>query len=583
MSAEKYSWEHYSSPIEDLRKIFDEIVRDLSADLSVDLAKKLPQRAFSIRCNVEKKHRGDLASEMAFSLAKFLKSSPIDVGKKVADALLKKSDFCEFVDVVPPGFINIGLKNDYFKAKLISFNRSLKDETFFPIIKNKEPRKTLLEYVSANPTGPLHVGHGRWAVVGSVLAKVLKAVGGEVFQEFYVNDGGVQIEALLKSVDEIRNDLPVSKDGYHGEYLLQFKNNSLNPVNALLEQQKEDLKSIEVVFDHFFHETELRKKNADKKIIDFLKKNKLAYEKDGALWFASTLGGDDKDRVLVKSDGSYTYFLVDIAYHATKMERGFFHLIDILGADHHGYVNRISTASRLISEKLFAKESEAAQSAERKSGATNQVEGLFSIDVLIGQQVMLFRSGKPVKMSKRAGEIITLNEVVREVGSDAFRYFMCAQSIGKRIDFDLELAKEKTMNNPVFYLQYAHARCCSLFKKAEAEKINSCNEDQFGDLLAEDRVRSIVNQMLNYGETLLSISKSFEVHHYPRFLYDISAQFHSLYASERFVDFSSEQSIKKSREYLFFVDCFRLFLKTGLALMDISAPQEMKRDEAELN
>lgn len=560
----------YSYPIEDLRKIFGEIVKDFSADFSEDLVKKLPQRAWAIRCNIEKKHRGDLSSEIAFSLAKFLKCSPVDAGKKIADALLQKSNFCEFVDVVNPGFINIGLKNNYFKKKLIDFNHSLKEKTFFPIFKKKELcRKILLEYVSANPTGPLHVGHGRWAVVGSVLAKVLKAVGDEVFQEFYINDGGVQIENLLKSVDEIRKDLPVSEDGYHGEYLLQFKNNSLDPITTLLDQQKEDLKSIEVVFDHFFHETKLRQKNSDQDMIDFLKKNELAYEKDGALWFASTLGGDDKDRVLVKSDGSYTYFLVDIAYHFTKMERGFFHLIDILGADHHGYVNRISTASKLIYQKFFAKKGE-----ERK-----EIDDQFSIDVLIGQQVMLFRLGKPVKMSKRAGEIITLNEVVKEVGADAFRYFMCAQSIGKRIDFDLELAKEKTMDNPVFYLQYAHARCCSLFKKAEEGEIDACSEEEFGDLLSEDRVKTIVNQMLNYSETLVSISKSFEVHHLPRFLYDISAQFHSLYTGERFIDFSSKQMIAKSREYLFFVDCFRSFLKVGLELMDISAPNEMKREE----
>ena len=359
-----------------------------------------------------------------------------------------------------------------------------------------------LEYVSANPTGPLHIGHGRWAVIGSVLASLMQYVGADVRTEFYVNDAGNQINLFKSSVESVKNDEPIPENGYHGSYISDLSNSDKDPLELMLIIQKETLSRIGVNFDLWFSEKSLHDSNSLKRTLDILLESGDAYKKDSAIWFKSTAYGDDKDRVLVKSDNSMTYFLADIAYHRNKLERGFTHLINIWGADHHGYVPRVKAAlSALLSRSNCP------------------------LTVIIGQLVSLRRDGQPVRMSKRTGEMITLDEVVDEIGVDATRYFLIHKSQDTSLDFDLTLAKSQSSDNPVFYIQYAYARICTLLSKfdksslPELAKLTSLHKSE----------RNLITLSLQVYDELWLASKNLNPSKVAHYVYDLAKSFHYFY------------------------------------------------------
>ena len=612
---------------------FLSIREQLLLDIEFGLSRKyglsfvsLPERARIVRRLDGESADLDIATEVAFSLAKQLKKAPVVIAGEIKEFLSQNyTHRYKSVEVAGKGFINISLQDDYLVKKTITQHRLMGSGDYFEAItyeledlfqtflsanekspsskveealeqqtvssdesKDLEdtreeaasgeaalsitedlsiPKKRklplLIEYVSANPTGPLHVGAGRWAVLGDSIGRLMRRMGVKTYCEYYVNDGGNQIKQLNLSVECIRKGLPVPDEGYQGEYLQAFKDNADDPVRVILDGIKQTLKATEAHFDNYFSEMSLRKKGEIEKIIAFLKDSDLAYEKDGALWFASMKGGDDKDRVLVKSDGEYTYFLVDVAYHASKINRGYHHLLDILGADHHGYINRIKAAVAQIFKAMHGEQKE------------------WKFDTLVGQQVMLLRGGVPLKMSKRKGEFVTLEQVLREVGKDAFRYYMLSQDTNSVINFDLEVAKEKSMNNPVYYLQYAHARCHSLIKNAMEKsfgtKVPKRQDFSLMDL-GDVRIRRILVSMLWFADELKMIANSYEIHHLPRYLYKVCSLFHSLYGDTKMIDFSNDDSKNISTQYLFLVEVFQNFLKQGLDILGISAPTRMSDD-----
>ncbi len=486
--------------------------------------------------NPKDKNISDYATNISFKLAGILKSSPM----KIADELIPElSQIFEeemkgaFEVFSLRGFIN-------FKLRPAFCCEYLNKETFSKnLVLTKE--KVLLEYVSANPTGPLHIGHGRWAAMGDSLKRIMEHIGYIVSTEFYINDAGNQIDKLIASIDARRKNIPIPEDGYAGEYVKDLVL-SATPIQDLLLQQSQVLERFKVTFDRWFSEkNELHANGLVGSAVSYMKEKGLTYEQEGALFFRSTDYGDDKDRVLIKADGSYTYFAADIAYHKNKVDRGFNHLINIWGADHHGYIKRVKAS--LFS--LFG----------------NKVE----LEVLLGQLVSLFRDGEEVRMSKRTGEMITLEEVIDDIGSDAGRFFLVSKPADTALDFDLELAKKQSSDNPVFYVQYAHARICSILKTAPmSAKIHE-------GIALEDIEYSLIRFLVHFEDELMIAVQNREPHRIATYLIELANMFHSFYHQCKVI---SED--KKSTEYrLAIIAMVKKVLATGLELLGVSAPEKM--------
>lgn len=479
---------------------------------------------------------GDVAVPIGFMLTKSLKRNPFEIVTELAKKAALLDSF-EKAEPAKPGFLNLFLSVNFIKSQLdeILFNKNALD---FP-----EKEKTiLLEYVSANPTGPLHIGHGRWAALGDSIARLLKKAGYKVMREFYVNDAGKQIKNLKASVEALRKGEPVPEDGYQGEYVKEAVNSELEPNDFFLEKQKQTLKNFQVEFDCFFSERTLYKDELIPKSLNLLQERGFLEEKEGAKWFKSTDFGDDKDRVLVKSDGSYTYFAPDIAYHLTKIERGADKIVDLLGADHHGYVNRITAAVLALSEK--------------------KVE----FECIIGQMVNLFRGGEPVRMSKRTGEMITLEEVIEEIGSDALRYILVSRKHSQTIDFDLEEVKKQSKENPVFYIQYAFARINSIMRKLDKEL--DLNEIKLSSL--EESEKQLLMKVLQFKKELYFSAEEMEPHRLALYLLDLAGLFHRFYEKNRVLDNGVLIEYR-----VFIIQVVAKVLKEGLALLGIDSPERM--------
>lgn len=503
------------------------------------------------------------------------------------------------------GFINFKLGNSYI-TDIISEIINNKNE-YGKL--NKNSQKVLLEYVSANPTGPFHIGHGRWAAMGSALANLLKYAGYDVFQEFYINDAGSQIDNMARSVylrilqqKGINIDFPTDeneiKKYYPGEYLIPLAKdfigehpnfttvaNSYEELDIqaqselkeyskayMLNLQKKLLSKLNVQFDKFFSETSLYKDGLVESTIERMQKNNLTYKEDGALWFKTTDFGDEKDRVLIKQDGKYTYLSPDIAYHINKLERGFNKLINIWGADHHGYVLRMKAALQGLGYDADA------------------------LEVLLGQLVNLKIDGEAVRMGKRK-KMITLEELVDEVGTDSTRYWMIFRNIDTTLDFDVELAKSKSDENPVFYVQYAHARACSILRNATTEKVDTVNNEIKKSLLTEDELNEYISkcstnslaELYNADNTIIDAVKRliFKLEEFKyliessasarapylicKYLQELSAQFHQFYSVTRVITESKEQTLAR----LAVVVAFKTVLSLGLTILGISSPERM--------
>ncbi len=512
---------------------------------------------------------GDYASSLPLKLARAISVNPLAIAKDLAE-LIPSSPEVESVTAAPPGFINFTLKADWLAGQvdaIIAAGDSFGD------IDLGQGSRVQLEFVSVNPTGPLHVGHGRGAILGDTLANVLSASGYEVEKEYYINDAGNQVKAFYRSLYAryqqcLGRDVDMPEDGYQGGYMKELAQElvaekgdgllSRPEEEAVLElgklgldkmiaQIKEDLDMMRVSFDVWFSEQALFDKGQYKKVMSLLQDGGYIVDKEGATWFTSTALGEDKDNVVVRGDGSPTYFASDIAYHYDKfVERKFDQVIDIWGADHQGHVSRMKA-----------------------------VVGALGIDperlkVLIAQMVTLKRGDELVRISKRSGDIITLREVVEEVGADACRFFFVSRSADSQMDFDLELAKKQSADNPVYYVQYGHARIASILRLAEEREIAYADGD-VSRLTAEPEL-ALIRKMLLLPEVVETAANTLEPHHLAYYAQDLAAVFHSFYTKCRVVS-DDDPALTMSRLKL--AAAAKQVLARTLNLMGMNAPDKM--------
>lgn len=512
------------------------------------------------------KEHGDYATNIAMRLSKVARKKPIEIANEIIERLELSSMHISNVEVAAPGFINLMIDKNYVMEVTIQINKENSDYGK-SMIGNHQ--KICLEFVSANPTGYLHVGHGRGAAYGDSLARVMTKAGYIVHKEHYVNDAGNQITNMAYSVYERYKELygfPIDmKDDYYrgkeiiivaenmkSEYGDKFLNNfdleffKTYGTEKLLNNLKKDLSRFHVEFDTWFSEKSLYKSGAVQNVLSLLKEKEYTYTKDGALWLKTTLYTDEKDRVIVKGDGSYTYLLPDIAYHANKLSRGYNHLIDVLGADHHGYIDRLKAAVSMV------------------GGNSNL------IDVEILQMVRVLENGIEVKMSKRSGKAITLSDLIDEVGTDALRYFYVAKSLSTHMDLDLDLMKQKSNDNPVFYAQYAHARICSIFRNAEEEHLEFKPVSKFTKIDVVT-VNNLCLTLLQYPSVIEEVATKRLVHKLTHYIDELSYQLHSYYNDQKVITEDKTLVMEK----LTILNAVRIVLKDALSLIGVSAPEKM--------
>ena len=482
------------------------------------------------------KTNGDYATNISFMLAKEFRKAPPLIAEDIAKELPSyfKDESWLGIEITPcRGFINFRLPVALCYATL--------QEKNFGKNSTSSKDKILLEYVSANPTGPLHIGHGRWAVLGDCIKRIMDWCGYDVSTEFYVNDAGSQIGNLLNSISAIKQGDPLPENGYAGAYVADLVDLE-DPVEAIKDQQKAVLSSLGVAFDKWFSEQDnLHDTNKIADALDSLDTKGHLYKEGPTLFFKSTEFGDDKDRVLIKENGDKTYFAADVAYHYDKANRGYSRLINIWGADHHGYIKRVPAAVHALCG-----------------------EGV-SVEILLGQLVTLFRDGEEVRMSKRTGEMITLEEVIKEIGVDATRFFLIMKSADIHLDFDMELAKKKSNDNPVYYVQYAHARINSILKKSQFKP-------KFHDhIKLEKNEESLLKLMVMFEKEVTHVAQKCEPYRLAHYLLDLSNSFHSFYHSCRVN--VEDQNVSENR--LALISSVKDVIALGLSLLGINAPDSM--------
>ena len=513
-----------------------------------------------------KKEFGDFATNIAMQSARILHQNP----RRIAEALVDNMQeaWLDRAEIAGPGFINFFLRADVIYD---DFAAILSRGSAYGNLPSKEGKPIQVEYVSANPTGPLHVGHGRGAAMGSALVNLLRAAGYQVVSEYYINDAGNQIENLAASVDVRYRELlgekaELPENGYHGADIVDTakriikkdgnKYLSLSPEERLavfkelalkekLAALKEDLAAFNVNYDVWFSERTLHPE-AVQEACHILQDNGNIYEKDGALWLRSTAFGDDKDRVVIRDNGVPTYLAADIAYHRNKFERGFGKVINIWGADHHGYVCRVKAAMAALGYDPA------------------------NLEVLLLQMVSLYRGGELVKMSKRTGQSVTLAELIEEVGTDAARYFFIMRSLDSQLDFDLDLAKAQSNENPVYYIQYAHARICSIFRQAAENNLSIGKKDNLSLLVDETEIK-LIKKIESYAEEIEKSAAEYAPQRIARYAYEIAADFHSFYNKCRILGVAKE--LAEAR--LSLLQGTAEVIRHALAILGVSAPERM--------
>ncbi len=511
---------------------------------------------------------GDISTPVAMMIARQVKRPPREIAEQISKHLCCLGTY-EKVEVAGPGFINIFFKPEYLYEQLKKLLTS-PEETLRMNIGNGQSIQ--IEFVSANPTGPLHLGHGRGAAVGAALSNLLEKAGYSVEREFYINDAGRQVWLLGESVfarycETFGVDYPFPEEGYRGEYIKEiarelkeevaeeYINRRFDEVadffidygvNRMLQWIKRDLEEFGVFFDRWQSEKALYNEGIVQKCHEELRKKGYLYDKDGAVWFKATEFGDDKDRVVIKSDGSPTYFASDIAYHWYKLQRGFDQLVNIWGADHHGYIPRIKAVIKALG-----------QSEEK-------------LHILLVQMVNLLRGGRPVQMSKRAGEFITLREVIQEVGPDTTKFIFLTRRPDSHLDFDIEVAKKESSENPVYYVQYAHARINSIFRNAEEELLKDLEKSDL-TLLRQDEELALIKKILFYMIMFEGAVRELEPHRVTFYLQELAKLFHSFYTKHRVL--GNETELSRARLAL----CKAVFmvLREGLSILGVTAPEKM--------
>jgi arginyl-tRNA synthetase len=513
---------------------------------------------------------GDLSTPVAMSLSKILKKPPKKIAEELVSHITERT-VLERVDIAGPGFINVTFTKGYL---YVGMKNILESGSGFLRENIGQGRRVQIEFISANPTGPLHLGHGRGGATGEALANLLVAAGFQVEREYYINDAGKQIRLLGHSVFARYQQLlgveyPAPEEGYKGGYIEDIAHEIVFKVGSnyiqkrfddsadffidysykrILAGIKEDLNVFGIVFDSWQSERELFQRSQVSKALDDLRSRGFIYEKEQATWFRATAFGDDKDRVIIKQDGEYTYFTSDIAYHRKKIENNYDELIDIWGADHHGYIPRMQAVIQALG---YPKE---------------------KLKVLLVQMVSLLRGGKPVQMSKRAGEFVTLREVIEEVGADTTKFIFLTRRPDSHLEFDLEVAKAQSSENPVFYVQYAHARINSIFAHAREKGIPT---DKLSDadlsLLSNSEERSIIKKLLIYPMIFEGAVKAHEPHRITFYIQELSSIFHPYYNKCRIVT----DDVALSMARLALCEAIRIVLRDGLEILGISAPERM--------
>lgn len=552
-----------------MKKRIEKILQDtLQLSIKEGYLKETPEPDFAIQIPADPGH-GNFATNLAMIIAGSQKNSPRKIAEILIEHLQDKDNLVSKTEIGGPGFINFFIdKNKWYE--FLGTVISLDDKYGASDLGKHE--KIMVEFVSANPTGPIHLGHGRGAALGDSLCRVLNFCGYDAKREFYINDGGRQVKLLGESVysrwKQLKDpDYPFPENGYQGDYVkdlaIEISNetkledldydtatNLLSEIckEKILNGIKEDLIDFRINFDFWYKESELYSSGKIDNTIKVLNQRGLIYENEGALWLKTSLFGDDKDRVIKKNDGELTYFATDISYHFDKWERGFKRVINVWGADHHGYVDRMKAAAK--------------------------AEGIPDnwLDVLLIQLVRLWEGGKEVKMSKRAGRYVTLSELVKDVGVDAVRFIFLSKDNNSPIDFDIDLAKKKDSENPVYYVQYAHARICSVFRKAAEQGLGLPESPgQYFTLLDAEEELSLIRKLAEFSSLVEEIAIDLAPHRLTYYLTELAANFHRYYNKYRIVIEDRNLSIAR----LSLSAAVKIVIKNGLDLLGVSAPEEM--------
>jgi len=535
--------------------------------------KELPSADFpGIEVEIPKiESHGDFSTNMAMVMASVQKMPPHKIAVAITKHIADQEEMLAKTEIAGPGFINFFINTPAWHPVLSEIHTK---DTRYGATDVGKGQKVQVEFVSANPTGPLHVGHGRGAAIGDSVANILRFCGFDVQKEYYINDSGRQIETLGQSVflrykELFDIDIEFPEDCYQGDYIIDLAEQIKNlEGNALLEQDDEksvsycarfasrhitaqirqDLKDFGIEYDDWYSEQSLYDSGKVDTAIDDFKNKNIIYAKDGALWFKTAEFGDEKDRVVVRQNGQATYFASDIAYHQNKFERGFERVIDVWGADHHGYVQRVA--------------------ASIEASGRNRDQ----FDVILVQLVNLLRGGEPIAMSTRAGEFVTLSDVVREVGRDAARFIFLTRHYDSPLDFDLELAKQKTNDNPVFYVQYVHARISSILRKGRERGVEDIAwvDEAIATLKASEEI-NLIKTMSRYPEVLRNSALNMEPHRITFYLMDLASAFHAYYNKHRVL--TDDPLLSHGRLYL--IMAVQKVIRNGLNLLGVSAPEKM--------
>ncbi|MGI2271627.1 arginine--tRNA ligase [Staphylococcus cohnii] len=512
---------------------------------------------------------GDYSTNIAMVLTKIAKRNPREIATAIVDNLDTTAAQVEKVDIAGPGFINFYLDSAYLTAII---TEAINKGNQFGHKAEKNGENILLEYVSANPTGDLHIGHARNAAVGDTLANILEAAGYNVTREYYINDAGNQITNLARSIEARYfealgdNSFEMPEGGYHGKDIINIGKDLAEKqpeikdldeeeriktfrqlgVDYEMQKLRKDLDDFNTHYDSWFSETTLYESGEIKQVLNKMTELGYTYEEDGATWLRTTDFSDDKDRVLIKKDGNYTYFLPDIAYHFDKIERGNDILINLFGADHHGYIQRLKA-----SMETFGVDSE-------------------RLEIQIMQMVRLMQDGQEVKMSKRTGNAITLREIMDEVGVDAARYFLTMRSPDTHFDFDMELAKQESQDNPVYYAQYAHARICSILKQAKEKGVEPSTDADYS-FITNDKAIELMKKIAEFESTIENAAAHRAPHRMRNYIQDLAAHFHKFYNDEKVLT----DDLEKTQALIALIDAVRITLHNALNLVGVTAPVSM--------
>jgi arginyl-tRNA synthetase len=517
----------------------------------------------------EKAH-GDFATNMAMQLTRIARKNPREIATQIVEGIDRQKAHIKEIEVAGPGFINFFIDRSYLTDVLREIEAA--GEQYGRTDAGKG-EKVLVEFVSANPTGSLHLGHARGAAIGDVLCNVMDAAGYDVTREYYINDAGNQIRMMALSLEAryleaLGQEAEFPEDGYRGQDIIDIGKKLAEEegdrlvsmereerlaflreygLKQLLDKIKRDLEKYRVTFDNWFSETSLYESGAVDEVVKILTERGETFEKDGALWLKSSQYGDDKDRVLVKQDGTNTYLTPDIAYHRNKYERGFDRIINIFGADHHGYIPRMRAAMEALGYDPD------------------------KMTFLITQMVKLYQGGELVKMSKRTGKAVTLVDLMEEVGVDATRYIFAMRSPDAHLDFDMDLAVSQSNENPVFYVQYAHARINSVFRQAEEKGIQLKKNPSYLSALQEEQEFDLLQKLGEFPGEVATAADHMQPHRVVRYLYDLATQLHSYYNAHRVI--GDDPTLTQAR--LTLLSAVAQVLKNGLSLIGVHAPKQM--------